>query len=181
MDFSLKAAEKLCAILSDRGLEEVLVVRGDPPQDMGRIVHSTSSADMIRALKEVAPNIRAYAALDPYRGGVKSELDRVTEKLEAGAVGFFSQPLFDLRFMELWQDQLPGVEIYWGVSPVIKTSTRRYWEVKNQAFFPSSFEPTLEWNRDFARQCIEWTRTLDQGLYFMPIRVDLADYLTGLL
>jgi methylenetetrahydrofolate reductase (NADPH) len=181
MDFSLKATEKLCAILTERGHDEVLIVRGDSPQDMSRTVHPTSSADLIRALREVAPGIRAYAALDPYRGGLKAELDVAKEKLEAGAVGFFSQPMFDMRMIEVWLDQLPGVEVYWGVSPVIKASTRRYWEVKNQAFFPRSFVPTLEWNREFARRCIDWTREHDQGLYFMPIRVDIASYLEGLL
>lgn len=181
MDFPLKATEKLSAILSERGHDEVLVVRGDPPQDMSRTVYPTSAADLIGALREVAPGIRAYAALDPYRGSLKAELDGVREKLEAGAVGLFSQPLFDLRVMDVWLDQLPGVEVYWGVSPVIQTSTRRYWEVKNQAFFPSSFEPTLEWNRDFARRCIAWARERDQGLYFMPIRVGITEYLEGLL
>ncbi len=181
MDYPQKDAEKLCAILADRGLDEILVVRGDPPQDMSRKVHSTTAADLIRTIKEVAPNIRAYAALDPYRAGLQQELDSVREKLDAGAVGLFSQPLFDLRFMEIWRDQLPGVEVYWGVSPVIKESTRRYWEVKNQAFFPASFEPTLEWNREFAKNCIEWSREQDQGLYFMPIRVEIAAYLEGLL
>lgn len=181
MDYPLKGAEKLCETLRDRGHDEVLVVRGDPPQDMSRRVHPTTAADLIRALKEIAPGIRAYAALDPYRGGVRAELDGVKEKLEAGAVGLFSQPLFDLRVMDIWLDQLPGVEIYWGVSPVVKASTRRYWEVKNLAFFPASFEPTLEWNRAFAADAIAWARERDQGLYFMPIRVGLADYLEGIL
>lgn len=181
MDFAQKDAEGLCAVLAERGLDEILVVRGDPPQDMSRRVHATTAAELIRTIKEVAPNIRAYAALDPYRAGVRTELETVREKLDAGAVGLFSQPLFDLRLMEIWRDQLPGVEVYWGVSPVIKESTRRYWEVKNRAFFPSSFEATLEWNRHFARSCIDWSREHDQGLYFMPIRVDIASYLEGLL
>lgn len=181
MDFPLKNAEQLCSTLADRGLEEILVVRGDPPQDMSRRVHSTTAADLIRAIKEIAPGIRAYAALDPYRAGLNAELTSVHEKLDAGAVGLFSQPLFDLRVMDVWLDQLPGVEIYWGLSPVIKETTRRYWEVKNQAFFPGSFEPTLDWNRALARTCIEWSREHDQGLYFMPIRVDIAAYLEGLV
>jgi methylenetetrahydrofolate reductase (NADPH) len=181
MDFSQKNAEGLCAKLTERGLDEILVVRGDPPQDMSRRVHPTTAADLIRSIKQIAPNIRCHAALDPYRAGMQTELDGVREKLEAGAVGFFSQPLFDLRYMEIWRDQLPGVEVYWGLSPVVRESTRRYWEVKNRAFFPGSFEPTLQWNRAFAQTCIDWARENDEGLYFMPIRVDIAAYLEGLV
>jgi methylenetetrahydrofolate reductase (NADPH) len=180
MDFPRKAAGRLAEILGERGHEEVLIVRGDPPQDMRRTVHPTSSAELIHALKEVAPQIRAYAALDPYRGGVIDELSGLRDKLEAGAVGFFSQPIFDLRFMDLWRDQLPGVEVFWGVSPVVSAASRRYWEVKNRAFFPASFEPTLDWNRAFARTCLAWATEHDQPLYFMPIRVPLEAYLDGL-
>jgi methylenetetrahydrofolate reductase (NADPH) len=50
MDFPLKAAEALCATLRECGHDEILVVRGDPPQGMGRRVHSTTAADLIRAL-----------------------------------------------------------------------------------------------------------------------------------
>jgi methylenetetrahydrofolate reductase (NADPH) len=181
MDFPRKAAGRLSELLADRGLDEVLIVRGDPPQDMRRTVHPTSSAELIRALKEVAPNIRVYAALDPYRGSVKDELARVHDKLEAGAVGLFSQPIFDLRFMDLWRDQLPGIEVFWGISPVVSAASRRYWEVKNQAFFPTAFEPTLEWNRAFARKALAWAAEHDQALYFMPIRVPLERYLEGLV
>jgi methylenetetrahydrofolate reductase (NADPH) len=83
--------------------------------------------------------------------------------------------------MDVCADALPGVEIYWGVSPVVQASSRRYWEVKNRAFFPASFEPTLEWNRRFAADCLRWAREREERLYFMPIRVPLDTYLTGLL
>jgi len=181
MDFSVKGVERLAGVLRERGLSEVLIVRGDAPQDLGRRMYSTTSAELIRALNEMAPEVRAYAAFDPYRAGLRAEIDSVHEKLAAGAVGLFSQPLFDLRFMDLCADQFPGVEVYWGVSPVVQDASRRYWEVKNRAFFPSSFQPTLEWNREFAVSCLEWARERQQALYFMPIRVDLERYLGGLL
>ena len=180
MDLPAKQAPELAERLAARGLTEVLVVRGDPPQDMARRVHPTTSAELIRALKEVAPALRVYAAFDPYREGLRSELDGVREKLDAGADGFFSQPLFDLRFLDICAEQLAGRDVYWGIAPVVRTSSRRYWEVKNRAFFPADFEPTLAWNRRFAARALDWAREGSHALYFMPIRVDVAAYLEGL-
>lgn len=181
MDFPAKAAGELAARLRGLGLREALVVRGDAPQDLSRSVHPTTSAELIRALKEVDPDLRLYAVFDPYRRGLRSELDDVKEKLEAGAIGLFSQPFFDLQFMQVCADVLPDVEVFWGLSPVLTAGSRRYWEVKNRAFFPSRFEPTLEWNRDFAETCIEWASQEEQNLYFMPIRLGLNEYLDGLI
>jgi len=181
MDFAPKQAGSLLERLERRGLTEVLVVRGDPPQDMARHVHPTTSAELIRALKALAPGLRVYAAFDPYRRDLRSELDDVKEKRAAGADGFFSQPMFDLRLMDLCSEQLAGYDVYWGLSPVLRAGSRRYWEVKNRAFFPADFEPTLAWNRAFAVRCIDWARAGDHDLYFMPIRLDVAEYLEGLL
>ena len=181
MDFAIADAPRLVSILAERDLNEVLVVRGDPPQDMARPVHPTESADLIRALKMAAPQLEVYAAFDPYRRGLREELEGVQAKLDAGATALFSQPLFDLRFMQLCADQLTGVPTYWGLAPVVRAGSRRYWEVKNRAFFPSSFEPTLAWNREFAARCLAWADECDQALYFMPIRVSIEDYLQGIL
>ena len=41
--------------------------------------------------------------------------------------------------------------------------------------------PTLGWNRDFAISAVEAIRGLNGNVYFMPIRVDLAKYLNGLV
>ena len=181
MDFPVEAAARLAGLLRGLGLREALVVRGDSPQDLARPVYSTTSAELIQALKQADPGLRLYAAFDPYRRGLRAEIDTVHEKISAGASGLFTQPFFDLRYLEVCADVLPETEIFWGVSPVLSAASRRYWEVKNRTLFPSSFEPTLRWNRDFASQCIHWARDADAALYFMPIRVGLSDYLGGLL
>jgi methylenetetrahydrofolate reductase (NADPH) len=144
-------------------------------------VHPTTSAELIRALKEVDPDLRLYAVFDPYRRGMRAELDEVKEKIEAGACGLFTQPFFDLAYMKVCAGALPEVEVFWGLAPVLTAGNRRYWEVKNQAFFPSHFEPTLEWNRALAAECIEWAMEAEMNLYFMPIRVGLEQYLGGLI
>lgn len=83
--------------------------------------------------------------------------------------------------MEIYHDLLPGIEIFWGVSPVMSVRSKDYWDNLNNAIFPPDFEPTLEWNRRFARQALEFARQTDSNLYFMPIRVDLVEYLDCIL
>ncbi len=125
--------------------------------------------------------MKVYAGIDPYRTGIKTELDYVKRKLDAGAEGFFTQPFFDLRLMEIYRDLLAGLEVFWGISPVMSVRSKDYWDNLNNAIFPPDFEPTLQWNRDFARQALDFVERTDTNLYFMPIRVDLVKYLEGLL
>ncbi len=152
MDFPSKQAGYVASLLRDHGISEALVVRGDSPQDLSRPVYGTSSADLIRALKDVDPSLKLHAVFDPYRQGLQAELDDVREKVRAGVDGLFTQPFFDLRLVDFFADVLPAVEIFWGVSPVISQKSRRYWEVKNGALFPSNFIPSMEWNRNLAEQ-----------------------------
>jgi len=181
MDHRVEDADRLASLLRDLGIREALVVRGDSPQDLARPVHATTSAEFIRALNNVDPKLRLCAAFDPYRQGLRSELDAVQEKFAAGASGLFTQPFFDLRLIQVCADLLPATEIFWGISPVMTGGSRRYWEVKNRAVFPSDFEPTFKWNRAFAANCLEWARDSGTNIYFMPIRINISEYLTGLL
>jgi len=169
--------ETLCAA----DLHEVLVVQGDRPQDLHRAVFPTKSVELIRALKAALPGGTVYAAVDPYRASFRDEMAYVAAKLEAGADGFFTQPFFDLRLMDVWAELLADRTVYWGVSPVLSERTRRYWQTKNNAFFPAAFRPTLEWNRRFAAAALAWVRARGAHIYFMPIRADIAEYLGGIL
>jgi methylenetetrahydrofolate reductase (NADPH) len=169
------------AYLREHGLDTVLVVTGDPPQDLARRVHPTRSVDLLRKLSAEVPGLRLIAGFDPYRSGMRQELEYVDAKRNAGARAFFSQPFFDLRLMDVWAEQLRGSEVWWGVSPVLSGRTRRWWETKNRAVFPAGFAPTLEWNRRFAADCLAWARARGDHLYFMPIRADLVEWLGGVL
>jgi methylenetetrahydrofolate reductase (NADPH) len=148
---------------------------------MSRRVFRTSSIELIRAIKRQMPSLKIYAGIDPYRSGIKDELDYVKRKRDAGVEGFFTQPFFDRRLMEIYHDLLSGIETFWGISPVMSVRSKDYWDNLNNAIFPPDFEPTLEWNRSFARQALEFARQTDSSLYFMPIRVDLVEYLDGIL
>jgi methylenetetrahydrofolate reductase (NADPH) len=181
MDFAPAELGALLAELDAHGLGEVLVVRGDPPQEPGRAVYPTRAEELVAALKRARPARKVYAALDPYRSGARDELELARRKREAGADGFFSQPFFDLRLLDVWGDLLEGQEVYWGLSPVVGPRARRYWETKNRAFFPVDFRPELGWNRRFAGRALAWARERGTNLYFMPIRVDLVAWLDGVL
>jgi methylenetetrahydrofolate reductase (NADPH) len=181
MDFPPRAPFALRDKLAAAGIDTVLVVSGDPPQDLGRAVHPTTPVDLIRRIRCEAPELRVFAGFDPYRSSVKSELDYARAKLDAGAHGLFSQPFFDRRLLDVWSEQLAGVEVWWGVTPVVGARTRSYWETKNRAFFPADFEPTLAWSRTFAASALAWAGERGANLYFMPIRVDLASWLEGVL
>jgi methylenetetrahydrofolate reductase (NADPH) len=181
MDFDPEKPFPLRDVLAEARIDRVLVVAGDPPQDLGRRVYPTRPVDLIRRLKAEAPELAVYAGFDPYRAGFRDELEGVRAKLEAGADGLFSQPFFDTRLLAVWADLLAGIQVWWGVTPVLAAGTRRYWEAKNRAVFPRAFVPTREWNRALAAEMLEWARGRGTNLYFMPIRADLVEWIGGLL
>ncbi len=168
------------AILAS-GLSEVLVVRGDPPRDLSRQTYPNTSDDIIRRFKRHHPKLKVFAAFDPYRQSFRDELDAVARKVDAGADGFFTQPIFDLRLLKVCAEMLRGHNVFWGIAPVVGPRSRAYWETTNKIIFPSDFNPTLDWNRAFARSAIRAIGNLDANVYLMPIRVDLAKYLNGLI
>lgn len=181
IDFDPNKALQICEELSCKEIEAVLVVTGDLPQDMSHKCYRTSCLEMIRRLKRELPNLTVYAGMDPYRNGIKEEIDYIRAKQDAGAEAFFTQPFFDLRLMEIYQGFLQDCNVYWGVSPVLNENSQNYWENKNNAIFPPDFQPTLDWNRDFARKALQFARDKGGNLYFMPIRTDIAAYLDGIL
>jgi len=181
IDFDLGKPFPLVETFAQHGIDSVLIIAGDQPQDMSRRVFRTSSVELIRAIRLQMPHLKIYAGIDPYRSGIKTELDYIKRKIDAGADGFFTQPFFDMRLLEIYYDLLPGVEIFWGVSPVMSLRSKDYWDNLNNAIFPPDFAPTLAWNRRFARQVLAFADKTDSSLYFMPIRVDLVEYLRDLL
>lgn len=181
LDVDLDQIEIWAERLVERDLRQVIVVRGDPPQTPDRRVHPTTSAELIAALKRALPGLRIYAALDPYRGAPREEVDGLAAKRDAGADGFFTQPFFDLRLMEVWGEHVGEADVYWGVSPVTRAASRRYWETKNGVVFPAAFGLDLDSNQAFARAALEWADDRKHGVYFMPIREDAVTYLEGVL
>jgi methylenetetrahydrofolate reductase (NADPH) len=180
IDFGPGQAEEVAERLLQAGLREVLVVRGDPPHDLSRRTYPNSSEDVIRRLKRNFPELVVYAAYDPYRAGFREELEAVKRKADAGADGFFTQPIFDLNLLRVCADILHGFNVFWGIAPVLGEKSRAYWEVTNKVVFPQEFEPTLAWNTAFARRAMDFVREAGGNAYLMPIRIDLRKYLAEL-
>jgi methylenetetrahydrofolate reductase (NADPH) len=181
VDFDLHHPLPFASILEQAGIQSVLVVTGETPKTELRPVYPNTCLDLIRKLRHDYPEWRIYAAIDPYRQSLQAEYRYAQEKLEAGADGFFTQPFFDLRLMEIYAEMLPAVPIYWGVSPVVTKRSQDYWETVNHTIFPRHFELTLDWNRRFAEAALRFARERDQHLYFMPIRLNVVEYLGGIL
>ncbi len=180
IDFDQHHPFPLTDFLKENNITKVLVIEGDKPQDMKRQIYPTTSIDMIRKLKREVDGIMIYAAFDPYRNNIRYELDYLDEKLQAGACGFFSQPFFDLRLLEIYSEYLTGLDVFWGISPVTSEKSKSYWETRNRAIFPKDFEPNLEWNVRFGKQVIDFCLQRNFNLYLMPIKIDLTDYLKKL-
>jgi len=191
--------------LREAGVGEVLVVTGDPPRAAAAVAGATepatagpartvlgvpdpvpdgsalSTLDAIRAMKLANPDWKVYAALDPYRSGLAAERDYALRKLDAGADGFFSQPFFDLRLLEVWRELMAGTQVFWGVTSVTSERSARYWTGRNRAVLPSGFEPSLAWHRRLAREVLAFAEHHDEHVYFMPIKVGLGEWLGDLL
>lgn len=168
----------LLQFLDAHKLTSILVISGDA-NETKRSSHS--AIDLIGALKQKAHGLTVYAGVDPYRSSLKQENEYIAKKRAVGADGFFTQPFFDLRLLEIYHELLQDRTVFWGVSPVAASSSARYWEKRNNVVFPKDFEPTLEWNRAFAERAVEYVNKNGGNLYFMPIKVDIVQYLKGIL
>ena len=182
IDFDLHKPFHLAERLEADQVKEIIVISGDMPRSTLHTVYPTTSVALIRKLKQELPHLTIFAGVDPYRSGVQHELRYTQEKLDAGADGLFTQPFFDWRFMEIYADALPkDIPIYWGVSPVLTTTSKGYWETVNQVVFPADFQLTLDWNRAFAKTALDFARAQNGNIYFMPLRADVGTYLSGIL
>ena len=180
MDIDLTKPLPMAKFFKEKHIHEVLVIEGDPPQDMKHTVYPTVTTDVIRKFREELPGIRVYAGIDQYRGSMQQEEYRIRRKLQAGAAGFFTQPFYDMRFLEMYQDMLDGLEVYWGVSPIQSERSQSYWELKNHVVFPKKFVPTLDWSIDFGRRVVENADKMNSSVYIMPIKGNLEEYLNGI-
>lgn len=181
IDINLDEPLPMRADLRRNGITEVLVIEGDPPQDMTHKFYPTVTTDVITKFRQEMPEVKVYAGIDQYRGSMRQEMYRIRRKLQAGAVGFFTQPFFDMRYLEIYADMLEGQNVYWGVTPVLSERSQSYWELKNNVIFPKDFAPTLEWSIEFSKKVKEFAINRGDNLYLMPIKSNLEEYLSGVL
>lgn len=176
-DFDESSAEALIEAINNRGIDEVIVIAGDKA-DAAQGFEPTA---LIRVLTNQLPRLSVYAALDPHRYADDESLARnAAQKREAGACGFFTQPLFDLHDIERCAVLLGDATTFWGLSPVISDRSQRYWQRVNRVRFPSEFVPTLHWNQSFALRFLSEIADRGGHAYLMPIKVDIESYLAPL-
>lgn len=180
IDFPMDQPFPLTEQLIGKEIGEILIIQGDPCPESGKREYPNPTVDFIRKIKREIPSVKIYAAIDPYRVEIKREMDYMKAKMDEGVEGFFSQPFFDLRLMEIYSEKLRDFSVFWGVSPVVTDKSRAYWESRNRAYFPEGFQPTMEWNIRFAKQALSFCSERNYHLYLMPIRLDLKEYLQGL-
>jgi methylenetetrahydrofolate reductase (NADPH) len=181
IDFNLRERFGLADRLAELDIQSVLVITGDLPQDMSRRVYRNSSLELIRVLKKEAPKLEVFAGIDPYRSSLRAELDYAQAKMDAGADGFFTQPFFDLRLLDIYMEHISLKSVFWGVCPVTSEKGRAYWESKNLAVFPKDYGLGLDANVGFARELIRRVWAREGNVYFMPIRAEPVSYLAQVL
>lgn len=185
IDFDPAEPFRLIDYIRRHELTELLVVKGDPPEGDDHCCYDTNSIALISQIKAQLPEVKVFAAIDPYRGHIDEEIAYAQAKLDAGASGFFTQPFFDVALMQAYAERLeqlsPEVEIFWGVSPVIGEGSQKYWQRVNKVVFPQGFAADIGWNQAFAREALAWVQSRQDSIYFMPIRVDIDDYFSGVL
>jgi methylenetetrahydrofolate reductase (NADPH) len=165
-------------VLRTHGIKEILVIAGDTQKASGP--YPTQTIPFIKKLRGEMPELKIYSAFDPYRSNIRYELDYLMEKEEAGSCGFFSQPFFDIRLLELYAEYLENKTVFWGIAPVISESSRHYWESRNRAIFPKGFRSDLAWNTQFCHQVMNFCTTGNFHIYLMPIKIDLTLYLESI-
>ncbi len=158
---------------------ELLVVSGDPPNSLRKQYHVTVF-EVLKRIRNEFPTILVYAALDPYRISIQSEIMYMERKIEAGFDGLFTQPFFSLNLLRVYQELLLDTKIYWGLCPVITDGSRSYWEKRNKVLFPNNFKATLDWNIKFGRDFLKFVNETGGNTYIMPIRIPLQTYLPGI-
>lgn len=180
-DFDPQAPLPWIEALEAQGCQEILVVSGDEA-DYFRPSYPVDAVDVIRRIRSELPHMKVYAGLDPYRQSMAVELRYLDRKLAAGAAGIFTQPFFDLSLLTAWAGVLPpDLQVWWGATTVTSPGSIGYWRRRNMVAFPTAFQPTLEWNRQFARQAVDFARERGQHVYLMPVRTSVQDYLVGIV
>lgn len=162
-------------------IDEALVILGDNPEIVSKSENPCTSVELIKKIKDEMPGMKVYAGLDQWRQGFAEEMAYIEEKRKAGADGFFTQPFFDMETMEMYAGELEDTHVFWGLAPVIRESSKEYWQTKNNVSFPEDFSCSMEWNKNFALRVLDRADSDKFHVYFCPITVDFIEYLTGIV
>jgi methylenetetrahydrofolate reductase (NADPH) len=180
-DFSIEALHDLCQTLRRATIEKVLLISGDPPPNPLQPIYNHNIISIIKELSTAYPDLSIYAGHDPYRQSFKEEFNYSQKKLDAGAKGLFTQPLFDVNLVNLLLGQCQPCEWFIGISPVLTETSYNYWTSRNNVVFPPDFNLSLDYNITIAKAIIEQCKEKNQHNYIMPITCKLSPYLDLIL
>lgn len=125
--------DELAAILDelrDRGIQNVLALRGDPPQGQDRFcptqggfAHANELVQFIRERNDFCLGVAGHPEVHPEATDRHRDLENLKRKVDAGADFIISQLFFDnadfLRFRELAEYEGISVPIIAGIMPVL--------------------------------------------------------------
>lgn len=177
-DFSHEDLFKLSETLQKNGVYNLLLISGDPPPNPLQPVFKHNLVKIIKELTKAYPKLNIYAGHDPYRQSFKEEFTYSQKKLDAGAKGLFTQPIFDLNLVNILLDQCTPCEWFIGISPVLSEKSYNYWTSRNNVVFPSDFKLSMDYNITIAKEIIQLCEEKKQNNYIMPITCELQPYLT---
>ena len=83
MDIDLDKELSMKDYLREHDIREVLVIEGDPPQDMMHEVYPTNSVDVIWKFRKEMPEVKVYAGIDQYRGSLSQTCCRASRSTGA--------------------------------------------------------------------------------------------------
>jgi len=176
-DFSMKDLYHLCETLQNANIVNVLLISGDVSPNPFHTIHNHNIIEVIKLLTKTYPDLSIYAAHDPYRQCLKEEFIYSQKKLDAGAKGLFTQPIFDVNLANILLDQCMPCEWFIGVSPVLTERSYNYWIHRNKVVFPSDFNLSVAHNIGIAKNIIQLCKEKNQNNYIMPITCPLSPYL----
>ena len=129
-DRNLNATQALLLGLCAEGIDKVLVITGDPipaaSRDEVKSVYNFNSRKLIKYVdglnRSVLPSpFRIFGALNVNVRNFSVQLDLARQKEEAGAVGFFTQPILTERGFDnlcLAREELHG-KLLGGIMPIV--------------------------------------------------------------
>ena len=136
--------------------------------------------ELLKTLTSTFSKLNFFAGCDPYRQSLKKEIYYSEMKINAGAKGLFTQPIFDINLAKI----LINTSIcnwFIGISPVLTEKSYHYWVTRNNVFFNSDFKCNMNYNISIGKQIIDFCKQKKHHNYIMPIKTDISKYLKKLL
>lgn len=136
-DRNLNAIKALLLALNSQGIYNQIVVTGDPiptaQRDEIRSVFNFNSEKLTRFISQMNQELfdeplQTSCAFNVNAPNIKAELRRAHQKVDAGAVCFFTQPVLSeqaLHNLQMLKDQVDA-KVMGGIMPVVSERNARY-------------------------------------------------------